>query len=275
VVNFLGYELAEVKLDYELLRGSISQYVYISSTSVYAKPHTQLPLTETSPVGNQWWEYARKKLECERWLQARWQEDGFPLTILRPSHTYSKRWVPNAVSSASYTLAARLEQGKPIYVHDDGETPWTLTSASDFAVGLGGLLGQAAAVGEVFHLTSDEALTWNQIYADIASALGVQAPEILKVPTDFICQIAPRLVGSLKGDKANPGVFDNAKIKRFVPGFQCRKPFRVGVAESVAWLRAHPEAQNLNPELDVEIERVIAAWRGRDARPVAADPSPK
>jgi len=234
-----------------------------------------LPLTETSPVGNQWWEYARQKLECEQWLQARWQEDGFPLTILRPSHTYSKRWVPNAVSSASYTLAARLEQGKPIYVHDDGETPWTLTSASDFAVGLGGLLGQAAAVGEVFHLTSDEALTWNQIYADIASALGVQAPEILKVPTDFICQIAPRLVGSLKGDKANPGVFDNAKIKRFVPGFQCRKPFRVGVAESVAWLRAHPEAQNLNPELDVEIERVIAAWRGRDARPVAADPSPK
>ena len=266
VLNFLGYDLQDVQLDYELFHGVVRQYMFISSTTVYAKPPRRLPLTEDAPLGNAWWDYAQKKLACEQWLLQRWQEAGFPVTIVRPSHTYSKGWIPNPVSSSSYTFAARLEQAKPVFVPDDGENPWTLTAASDFAVGLAGLLGKAEAIGEAFHITSDEVLTWNQIYAEIAVALSAPSPQIVRVPTDFICRIAPQLTGTLKGDKAHPGVFDNSKIKRLVPEFRCRKPFRVGIRESVAWLREHPEQQNRKPELDALIEQVIGAWQ-REANP--------
>ncbi len=263
VLNFLGYDLPDVQLDYELFKGAVRQYVFISSTVVYAKPPRRLPLTEDGPVGNPWWDYAQKKLACERWLLERRQETGFPVTIVRPSHTYSKRWVPNAVSSGSYTLAARLEQGKPIFVHDGGESPWTLTTSADFALGLAGLVGKTEAIGEAFHITSDEVLTWNQIYAEIADAVGARSPTIVRVPTELICQVAPQLTGTLKGDKAHPGVFDNSKIKRFVPEFRCRTPFRLGVRESVRWLREHPDQQNLKPELDALIDNVIRAWERR------------
>ncbi len=261
VLNFLGYDVPEVQMDYELFRGAVRQYVFISSTVVYAKPPRQLPVTEEAPLGNPLWDYAQKKLACEQWLLQRWQEDRFPVTIVRPSHTYSKHWVPNPVSSGSYTFAARMEQSKPVFVHDDGESPWTLTAAADFAVGLAGLVGRTEAIGEAFHITSDEVLTWNQIYADIAAALGVRSPRVLKVPTDFICQVAPQLTGTLKGDKAHAGVFDNSKIKRMVPEFRCRMPFRLGVRESVRWLREHPDEQKLKPELDELIEQVVNRWQ--------------
>lgn len=260
VINFLGYDLPDVQTDYALFNGAVDQYLFISSTVVYAKPPRQLPLTEDAPLGNDQWDYAQKKLACEQWLLQRRQETGFPVTIVRPSHTYSKRWVPNAVSSGSYTFVSRLERGKPVFVHDDGESPWTLTTAGDFAIGLAGLVGKPEAIGEAFHITSDEVLTWNQIYAEIAAAVGAKSPRIVKVPTDVICQAAPQMSGTLKGDKAHPGVFDNARIKRFVPEFRCRTPFRVGVRESVQWLREHPDQQNLKPELDALIENVIAAW---------------
>jgi nucleoside-diphosphate-sugar epimerase len=263
VLNFLGYELSDVQVDYKLFNGGVRQYVFISSTVIYEKPPRRLPLTEDGPVGNAWWDYAQKKLLCEQWLRRRHEEAGFPVTIVRPSHTYSKGWIPNPVSSGSYTFAARLEQGKRVFVHDDGESRWTLTTAADFAVGLAGLVGKTEAVGEAFHITSDEVLTWNQIYTEIAAALGVTAPQVVKVPTDFICQVAPQMTGTLKGDKAHPGVFDNSKIKRFVPEFHCRTPFRVGVRESVRWLREHPEQQNLKPEVDEMIEKVIEAWEKR------------
>ena len=266
VINFLGYDLADVQTDFRLFRVAVRQYIFISSTTVYAKPPRQLPITEEAPLGNAFWEYAQKKVECECWLRQRWAEDRFPVTIVRPSHTYSQRWIPNPISSSSYTFAARLEQGRPVYIPDDGNTPWTLTAASDFAQGLAGLVGRPEAVGEAFHLTSDEVLTWNQIYATIASALGVPAPKIVPVPTEFICRIAPQMRGTLQGDKAHPGVFDNAKIKRFVPEFRCRKSFQVGVRESVAWLRAHPGQQNLNPQVDAVCEAVLAAWQQRAAR---------
>lgn len=259
-INFIGYEWTELQIDFELFRDVVRQYIFISSTTVYAKPHRQLPLTETVPLGNDWWDYAQKKLECERWLLQKSKEDGFPITIVRPSHTYSKRWVPNPISSSSYTFASRLQQGKPVYVPNDGENPWTLTAASDFAEGLGGLVGKEDAFGETFHITSDEVLTWNQIYSEIADALKIDTPEIVKIPTDFICEVAPKVVGSLKGDKANPGVFDNSKIKRFVPDFVCRKPFRTGIRESVDWLSAHPAQQNLNPQIDKLCDDVILAW---------------
>ncbi len=261
VLNFLGFDVPELKLDYELLRGKLKQYLFISSATVYAKPPPRLPITEDFPLGNPWWDYAQKKLACERWLLGQWKGSGFPVTIVRPSHTYSHRWIPNPISSSSYTFAARLEQGKPVYIQDNGNTPWTLTASSDFAVGLAGLVGNSGAIGEAFHITSDEALTWRQIYAEIADALGVAAPQIVPVPTDVICEIAPKFTGTLKGDKAHPAVFDNSKIKRFVPSFVCRKPFKVGVRESVAWLRAHPEQQNRSEELDRLIDAVLN--RGR------------
>jgi len=263
VINFLGYELAEVQLDFDLFRTVAQQYIFISSATVYAKPPPRLPLTEDAPLGNPWWDYARKKQACEEWLLERWKSAAFPVTIVRPSHTYSKSWIPNPVSSSSYTFAQRLEHGKPVFVPDDGENPWTLTAASDFAVGLAGLVGHAAALGEAFHITSDEVLTWNQIVAEIAAALGVESPQVIKIPTDFICQLAPQMTGSLKGDKSHPGVFDNSKIKRFVPSFKCHKPFSVGVPESVVWLRAHPDQQNLNPKVDAMCDEVINAWQAR------------
>jgi nucleoside-diphosphate-sugar epimerase len=260
VINFLGYGLADVQTDYDLFHDVVGQYIFISSTTVYSRP-AQLPMTEAAPKGNPWWDYAQQKLACEQWLLDRWAETRFPVTIVRPSHTYSHRWIPNPVSSSSYTFAARLEQGLPVFIPEDGENPWTLTAATDFAVGLAGLVGHREVIGEAFHITSDEVQTWNQICAEIAAALGVTSPNIVRVPVDFICGVAPQITGTLKGDKAHPGIFDNAKIKRFVPEFQCRKPFRAGVCESVAWLRAHPEQQNLNPKVDELCDQVVGAWR--------------
>jgi nucleoside-diphosphate-sugar epimerase len=261
VLNFIGYEVADLQTDYDVFRDRVAQYVFISSTVVYVKPSPRLPLTEDLPQSNPWWDYAQKKIECEKWLRERWEQDRFPVTIVRPSHTYSKRWVPNPVSSASYTFTRRLELGLPVFVPDKGENPWTLTAASDFSAGVCGLLGNPATLGEAFHITSDEVLTWNEICATIAEAAGATSPQIVQVPTDFICQIAPRMTGSLKGDKSNPGVFDNSKIKRFAPGFQCKTPFREGVRASIEWLRAHPEQQNLNPEVDALCDEVVNAWR--------------
>jgi nucleoside-diphosphate-sugar epimerase len=261
VINFLGFELSDVQNDFALFRERTRQYILISSATVYAKPPVHLPISEDAPLGNVWWDYAQKKLACEQWLLDQQKETGFPVTIVRPSHTYSKRWVPNPVSSASYTFAARLEQNKPVFVPDKGENPWTLTAATDFASGLAGLVGNETALGEAFHITSDEVLTWNQIYAAIASALGRVPQAPIQIPSEFICQIAPQLTGNLKGDKSHPGVFDNSKIKRFNPQFRCRKSFSEGINESVRWLREHPEHQNLNSQLDATFEQVIAAWQ--------------
>lgn len=263
IINFLGYEVTDVQLDYDLFKDTIQQYIFISSATVYLKPPPSLPISEDGPFGNPYWDYARKKIDCEQWLRERSQESRFPVTVVRPSHTYSKLWVPNALSSSSYTFAARLEQGKPVFVHDNGETPWTLTASSDFAVGLAGLAGNTKAIGEAVHITSDEVLTWNQIYSQIAEAVGAKSPKIIPVPTDFICEKMPRLTGTLKGDKAYPGVFDTSKIKRLVPDFHCKKNFRQGVRESIEYLRAHPDQKNLKPELDVEIENVLAAWEAK------------
>jgi len=263
VINFLGYELPELQLDFELFKGRIRQYIFISSATVYIKPPRSLPITEEAPLGNAFWDYAQKKLACEQYLLERARTDQFPVTIVRPSHTYSKLWIPNPVSSAGYSFAARMEQDKPVFVPDNGENPWTLTATSDFAVGLAGLVGRDDALGQAFHITSDEVLTWNQIYEAIAEALGVESPQVVQVPTDFICQVVPQLSGNLKGDKSHPAIFDNSKIKRFVPDFVCRKAFREGIKESVNWMRGHPERQNLNPQVDAMIDPVIAAWNAR------------
>ncbi len=260
VVNFLGFTPAELKIDYELLRDRIGHYVFISSTVVYAKPLPELPVTEHTPLGNPFSEYAQNKIACETQLQQWHQRENFPVTIVRPSHTYSCSWIPNAVASGDYTFAARLERGKPVFVHDNGQSLWTLTAASDFAVGLAGLLGKKETVGETYHITSDEVLTWNQIYHEIARALGVSEPQAIQIPTGFICETEAKMTAKLLGDKAENGVFDNAKIKREVPDYQCRTNFRDGIRKSVEWFKAVPERQVINPEVDQIYDRVIAAW---------------
>jgi nucleoside-diphosphate-sugar epimerase len=240
---------------------------------VYAKPTVELPITENTPQGNPFSDYAQHKEKCEAWLMKRFHKENFPVTIVRPSHTYSKLWIPNPISSAGYTFAARLEEGRPVYMHNSGENLWTLTATSDFAVGLAGLAGNEKAIGEAFHITSDEAMPWYKIYEEIVAAVGVEKPNIVKIPLEFICEHFPELICWLKGDKAEPAVFDNSKIKRFVPDFVCRKPFGEGIRESVNWMRAHPDQKKHNPKVDDYCDRVVAAWmeEGKKRRVFLAD----
>jgi len=262
-VNFLGYFVPEMEADYEVFRNRIRQYIFISTAMVYAKPHRQLPITENTPLGNKYSDYAQNKEKCEKWLLERFMKDDFPVTIVRPSHTYSRLWIPNPISSAGYTFVARLEQGKPVYIHNEGKNPWTLTATTDFAVGLAGLTGNDKAIGETFHITSDEALPWYRIYEEIAQAAGVNNPNIVKIPLEFICTNFPELTCWLKGDKAEPAIFDNSKIKKFVPDFICSKPASWGIRESVEWMRAHPEDRKDNPKVEEYCNRVIAAWKDK------------
>ncbi len=260
VVNFLGFTPAELEIDCAVFRDRVRQYVFISSTTVYAKPHSVLPLTEETPLGNRYSEYARNKQACEEWLLARFRENGFPVTIVRPSHTYGRTWLPNTVSSASPIILRRFLEGRAVFLHNGGRNLWTLTAAEDFAVGLAGLLGREDALGEVFHITSDEVLTWRQIYLEIARAAGVDAPRIVSIPLDFILNVDPAFEGGLRGDKAEHGVFDNEKIKRFVPEFDWRIKARQGLAESVAWFMADPARLEVKPELEARVDRILAAW---------------
>ncbi len=260
-VNFIGYDVPDVRLDADLLRGRVRQYIFISTTVVYRKPPVRLPITEEEPLGNAFSEYGRKKQACEEFLRERLRTDGFPVTIVRPSHTYSRRWIPNPVTSVGYTVAARLEQGRPVFLHDDGQGLWTLTAAEDFAAGLAGLLGNPRAIGEAFHINADEVLTWNRILAEIASALGVQEPAVVRIPTDFIARVEPIMHDKLKGDKAHPGIFDTAKLRRLVPEFECRVSFRAGIRRAVAWFREDAARRQTDPRIDAVFDRVITAWQ--------------
>jgi nucleoside-diphosphate-sugar epimerase len=264
-VSFIGYDVPDVRLDADLLRGRVEQYVFISTTVVYRKPPTHLPVTEDEPQGNAFSAYGRKKQACEEFLWERLRTDGFPVTIVRPSHTYSCRWLPNPVTSVGYTVAARLEQGRPVFIHDDGQGLWTLTAAEDFAAGLAGLIGHPAAIGESFHITSDEVLTWNRILAEIALALGVGQPQVVHIPTDFIAEVESVMQDKLKGDKAHPGIFDTAKLRRLVPDFECRIPFRTGVRRAIAWFREDAARRQVDPGIDSLFDRVITAWGERAA----------
>lgn len=254
VINFLAYVPRDCQADHDIFRGRIAQYVFISSATVYRKPHETLPLTENSPRGNDYSEYARNKIACEDYLSV--VAGGvFPTTVVRPSHTFGQTWIPSPLSSADWTVSARILAGKPIVVHGDGQSLWTLTAASDFAAGLAGLLGRTDTLDEAFHITSDQPLTWNCIYQELGRALGVE-PQIVHVPTRTLVEHYPQAEAKLLGDKAEHGVFDNAKIKRFVPDFTCRKTFRDAISESVAWFRADPARCRVNPERDA----LLDAW---------------
>lgn len=260
VVDFIAFTPAQIERDLRLFRGRTGQFVFISSASAYRKPPVHHVITEATPLFNPYWDYSRAKIACERLLVSEWEEKGFPMTIVRPSHTYGLGWIPTAWTSSDFTVAARILAGKEIVVHGDGQSLWTLTHARDFAVGLVGLLGNPAAVGEAVQITGEEALTWETIHLAIGSALGVE-PRIVHVPSDFIARVDPEQGQHFLGDKTYTALFDCSKLKRLVPEFRATVPFHQGLRESVQWFLADRARQKVNPQIDAVIDRVLEAWK--------------
>jgi nucleoside-diphosphate-sugar epimerase len=260
IVNWVAFLPEHIERDIQIFSDITDQYVFISSASAYLKPPNHWIITESTPLANPFWQYSRDKIACEAFLRSAHREMGFPMTIVRPSHTYGKTWIPTSFGSRDYTVPNRMLHGKEIIVHGDGQSIWTLTHSRDFAQGFSGLLGNSLALGEDFHITSDEALTWDNIHRIIARGLGVE-PKIVHIPSDFISRFSPKKGASLLGDKAYSTVFDNSKIKRFVPDYQPAIPFQTGIQESLAWYEAHPEAKGMDPNVDAEIEQILSAWK--------------
>ena len=255
VVDWIAYTPADVERDLRLFREKIDQYVFISSASAYQTPAANLPIRESTPLENRVWEYSRNKIACEELLLNEYRQSLFPFTIVRPSHTYDQCYVP---VEGGYTVIDRMLRGKPVIVHGDGSSLWTLTHHADFARGFVGLLGNPRAVGDAFHITSDEWLTWNQIFEIMARAAGVQ-PNIVHVPSDLIAAYDLGWGHSLLGDKAHNGIFDNSKIKRMVPAFAAAIPFARGAEEILAYFHANPARQTVNQVFDGLCERILSA----------------
>lgn len=259
VVDWIAYTADDVERDIELFRGRTGQYIFISSASAYQKPPTHYLITESTPLYNPYWEYSRNKIRCEERLQQAYQQEGFPMTIVRPSLTYDTVF-PVAIGGwGCYTWADRLLKGKPIIVHGDGASLWVVTHAEDLAKGFVGLLGNPRAVGHAFHITTDEVLTWEQIYQTIAGALGVEA-RIVHIPSDWIAQVNPALGAGLLGDKAWSVVFDNDKIKAFVPGFQATIPFHQGIHKTLAWFDEDERRKRVDDAVNREMDDLLAAY---------------
>jgi len=257
VVNWVNYTPDQVEADIERFQGRTGQYVFISSASAYQKPLSGLPITESTMLDNPYWQYSRDKAACEARLVRAYRDHGFPITIVRPSHTYDERMIP---VEGGYTVIDRMKRGKPVIVHGDGTSLWVLTHHRDFAVGFVGLLGNAHAIGEAYHITSDELLTWNQIHEILARAAGTTA-EIVHVPSDLIAAFDPRWGAGLLGDKTHSVIFDNDKIKRLVPDFRPTIPFSRGAEEILAWYDADPARQVVDEAFDRLTDRIIAAYR--------------
>jgi nucleoside-diphosphate-sugar epimerase len=259
VIDFVAFVPEQIEKVYTACRGKISQYIFISSATVYQKPHSILPITENVPKGNPYWKYAQDKIACEDFC-GKVHGREFPVTIVRPSHTFGKTWIPSALHHSDYTVTSRILNGKPIVIHGDGTTDWTLTAASDFAIGLAGLTGKKDAIGESFHITTDEYHSWNEIYAILGDVLGVR-PAIEHVPVNFLIKLYPDLRGPLLGDKAENGVFDNSKIKQFVPGFCCRTSLRSQFEDSIAWFNKDNSRRTINEIENSRAEKIINVWR--------------
>ncbi len=257
VVNWVAFTPAEIERDIELFRGRTGQYVFISSASVYQKPPANCIVTESTPLVNPYWEYARDKIQCEQRLMRAFTEEQFPVTIVRPSHTYDTV-IPLAIGGwREYTAVQRIKKGQPVISHGDGTSLWVLTHSRDFAKGFTGLLGNPRALGNAFHITSDEVLTWDQIYAAIGDAVG-RTPNIVHVPTDVLIHEDEYLEGTLLGDKTWSVIFDNTKIKRLVPSFVCEIPFNVGIRETLAWFEARPERMVISERTNSLIQRICS-----------------
>ena len=262
VVDWIAYAPDDIERDLALFRGRVKQFVFISSASVYQKPPTHYLITESTPLYNPYWQYSRDKIACEERLMQAYRDEGFPVTIVRPSLTYDPNF-PIAIGGwGCYTLADRLKKGLPIIVHGDGSSLWVVTHADDFGRGFLGLLGNGQALGHAFHITSDEVLTWDQIYQTIAEALGVEA-KIVHIPSEFIGRVLPQYEGGLLGDKTWSVVFDNSKIKAFVPGFQATIPFRDGIRRTLAWFAADEKRQHIDEAVQKEMDLILKAYEGR------------
>ena len=263
VCEFIGFVPEQVERDIRLFKGRTRQYVYISSASAYNKPASNHVINEGTTLANPYWEYSRNKIACEELLMREYRENAFPVTIVRPSHTYCERSVPVSVHGlkGSWQVLKRMIDGKPVVVQGDGSSLWTLTWNEDFARGFIGLLGNPKAIGEAFQIMSDESLTWNQVYKCVADALGVQFHPYY-VSSEFLAAVAPKeydFTGNLLGDKSVTVVFDCSKLKRVVPGFQATTRFHEGVRRCVAYLLSHPELQVEDEEFDAWCDQVIAA----------------
>ena len=262
VVDWFAFTPEDIERDLAVFRGRTKQFVFISSASAYQKPVVNYIITESTPLKNPYWDYSRNKIACEDLLMKAYRDEDFPVTIVRPSYTYAT-YLPVAIGGfGGYTLADRLLKGKPIIVHGDGTSLWVNTHAEDFAKGFLGLLGNEKAIGQAFHITSDEVLTWNQIYQIIADALGVEA-KMIHIPTDFIIKEVPRITGDLIGDKSWSVVFDNSKIKSFVPEFQATIPFREGMRRALDWFAADKSRQRIDDHVNQEMDQIINAYMGK------------
>lgn len=251
--EFLAFTPEHIRTDFDLFEGRVGQYVFISSASAYQTPPARMPVIESTPLRNPFWQYSRDKIACEDLLVESYRERGFPITIVRPSHTYDRTMIP---TSGHWTDLERMRRGAPVVVHGDGTSRWTITHNTDFAVAFVGLLGRPEAVGDSFHITSDEAPTWDQIYCYLAEALGVEA-ELVHVASETIAAVIPDLGPGLLGDKAHSMHFDNAKVKALVPEYQARVTFAHGAGEIVDWYLADASRQRLDPDLDAAFDRLV------------------
>ncbi len=261
VCDFIAFVPEHLERDYRLFNGKTRQFVFISSASAYQKPLSDFRINEGTPLANPYWEYSRNKIACEDYLMKMYRENGFPVTIVRPSHTYDERAVPMGVhgKNGSWQVVKRIMEGKPVIIHGDGTSLWTMTHNSDFARAFIGLLGNIHAIGEAVQITSDETVTWNQIFGAIAAHLGVELKPYY-VSSDFLAAVSDYdLLGGLIGDKSNSVVFDNSKLHRLVPGFDAKIRFDQGVAMTIDYVLSHKECQIDDPEFDAWCDKVIAA----------------
>jgi len=258
VVNWIAFTPEHIEVDLNLFRGRTEQYIFISSASAYQTPPVSLPVTESTVLHNPYWGYSRNKIACEERLIRAYREEGFPSVIVRPSHTYDRTLLP---MDGGYTIIERMRQGKPVVVHGDGTSLWVLTHHRDFAKGLVGLLGNPHTIGEAFHITSDELVTWDQIYRIFAGAAGAPPPQIVHVPSEVIAAHDPNWGAGLLGDKAHSMIFDNSKIKRFVPDFQATIPLSWGAKEVMAWYDADPARRTINEKFDQLQDKLIELQR--------------
>jgi nucleoside-diphosphate-sugar epimerase len=254
VVDWTAFEGQHIRNDINLFSNETDQFVFISSASVYQTPPEKLPITEDTPLENPFWEYSRNKIACENILREEYIKTGFPCTIVRPSHTYDKTLIPIV---GGYTALQRMRQGLPVVVHGDGTSVWTLTHHKDFAVGLVGLLGKSKAINEVFQITSDEWLSWNIIYMILARELGVD-PHLIHVPSNVIAKYDQEIGDSLLGDKSHSMIFDNTKIKQFVPDFNPQISFQQGAKEIVKWYEENPMPQKFDEHISTIMEKIIS-----------------
>jgi nucleoside-diphosphate-sugar epimerase len=261
IVNWIAFTPADIERDLELFRKRTRQYIFISSASAYQKPGTSYLITESTPLANPHWDYSRNKIACEERLLKAYREEGFPATIVRPSLTYGETLIPLVINSweRSYTVVDRMLKGQKVIVPGDGSSLWVITHNTDFAKGFVGLLGHEQAIGHAFHITTDEVLTWDQLYGTVATAVGVE-PRIVHIPSDFMVACLPDMEGTLIGDKSVSVVFDNTKIKRFVPEYLATTRFAQGIRQSLAWFDADPRRKLIDAKENAIWDQLIESY---------------